>query len=94
MENRVNHILREALKGENLSYLTRKLGLPKGFLHRVVKEGRSPSLSNIDALITIANYIGISLEMLLTGKAEGKTVSSIQFEDDNRKYKVNIERLK
>ena len=30
----VNKILRDALEGENLSSLTKKLGLPKGFLFK------------------------------------------------------------
>ena len=94
MNTEINDRLRKSLKGENLSHLTRKLGLPRGFLHRIIKEGRSPSLSNIDALVKIADYIGISLELLLTGRDQGKIVSHIEFEDENRKYKIKIERVK
>lgn len=98
MNKSVNEILKQALKGENLAQLTRKLGLPRGFLHRIVKEGRSPSLNNLDALKTLSEYLGISLEKLLTGEDEGKIISSICFEDKDdrglRKYRVSIERLK
>lgn len=94
MNKTVNDILRDALKGENLAHLTRKLELPRGFLHRLVKEGRSPSLNNIEALKTLADYLGLTLEYLLTGQKSIATISSIHFEDGNRKYRISIERLK
>jgi hypothetical protein len=94
MSHKINEILKKALEGENLSYLTKKLGLPNGLLHRLVKEGRSPSLNNIDALVIIADYLGLSLEQLLTGKEKNRVLTSVQFEDEKRKYKVTLERIK
>lgn len=88
----INKVLKEKLKGENLSYLTKKLGLPKGFLHRIVKENRLPSFSNLDALISLANYLNISLEYLLTGKKSDDSISTFKFEDKGQSYKITIKK--
>jgi transcriptional regulator with XRE-family HTH domain len=95
MSAKITDILRERLKGENLSEVARELGISKSLLADWVASRRLPSLKNIEAVAKIASYLGLSLEQLLLGKEdERKIISAITFEDDKRKYRVNIERLK
>lgn len=92
MKNNVSEVLKERLKDENISSLTRKLNLPKGLLHRICKEGRNPSLSNIPALVTLCDYLGITLQELLTGSVGPKLITSLSFTDDGTTYLVKIEK--
>lgn len=95
MEANVSKILRDRLSGENLSKVARELGISKSLLADWVASRRLPSLKNIDAVAKVANYLGLSLEQLLLGTEEDrKIISSVTFEDNNRAYRVNIERIK
>lgn len=95
MEAKISKILRERLANENLSKIARELGISKSLLSDWVASRRLPSLKNIEAVAKLASYLGLSLEQLLLGKDESKTIiSAVTFEDDKRKYRINIERLK
>lgn len=95
MEAKINEILRERLEGENLSKIARHLGISKSLLADWVASRRLPSLRNIDAVARLAAFLGLSLEQLLLGKDDGrKIISAVTFEEDNRTYRINIERLK
>lgn len=95
MELKVSKILAHRLKGENLSALAKELEMPRSMLHDWVKGKRVPSLNNIEFIKKLADYLGISLEELLTGETdEKKVISSVLFQDESRQYKVSIERLK
>ena len=95
MELKVSKILAHRLKGENLSALAKVLEMPRSMLHDWVKGKRVPSLNNIEYIKKLADYLGITLEELLTGATdEKKVISSVLFQDESRQYKVSIERLK
>ena len=92
MTNNISELLRERLEGENLSALTKRLKLPNGLLHRICREGRNPSLSNIPALVTLCDYLGMTLQELLTGSTGPKLITSLSFTDDGKTYLVKIEK--
>jgi len=92
---KISEILRKRLAGENLSKVARELGISKSLLADWVASRRLPSLKNIDAVAKLADYLGISLEQLLLGKnSDRKIISAVTFDDDERRYRINIERLK
>lgn len=95
MELKFSKILAKRLKGKNLSALAKELEMPRTMLHDWVKGERVPSLNNIDHIKNLANYLGLTLEEILTGeKDEKKVISSILFQDDTRQYKIQVERIK
>lgn len=95
MELAISKTLSIRLRDKNLSALAKELEIPKSMLHDWVKGNRVPSLNNIDHLEKLAHYLDLSLEELLTGVKEEKTIiSSILFQDDSRQYKISVERLK
>ena len=95
MNAKITEILRERLAGENLSQVARELGISKSLLADWVSSRRLPSMKNIEAVARLASYLGLTLEQLLLGKdGDQKIISAVTFEDDKRKYKINIERLK
>lgn len=95
MEAKISDVLRERLKGKNLSQVARELNISKGLLADWVSARRLPSLRNISALSKLADYLGLSLEQLLLGKtSEKKIISNVVFDDEKRSYRINIERLK
>lgn len=89
-----NKIIGEKLKDQNLSEISRKLGIPRSVLQDWIHEGREPSLKNIEYIKKIADFCDLSLEELLTGEMSSKNISTIVFEDENRKYKISINRIK
>lgn len=92
---RISDVLKKRLEGENLSKVARELGISKSLLADWVASRRLPSLKNIDAVAKIANYLGLTLEQLLLGKDDDRRIiSAVTFDDDNRRYRINIERLK
>lgn len=96
MEIKFFQILQHHLEGENLSKLSRDLGVSKQLLHDWVKAKRYPSLKNIDVLKKLADYLGYDLESLIFGKLEGKNgkvLSSVFFEDESRRYNIMIRRM-
>lgn len=94
MEKSFNKVISEKLRDKNLADVSRKLGIPRSVLQDWVHEGREPSLKNIKYLRKLADYCDISLEELLTGEKISKNISTVTFEDDDRKYKITINRIK
>ena len=94
MESHFTKLLREKLEGVNLSHVARELDIPKTLLFECKQARRLPSLKNIEHVKALADYFGLSLDELLIGSKSGSVVSSVEFEDQNRKYRIHIERLK
>lgn len=94
MEKAFHKIISEKLKDKNLSEISRKLGIPRSILQDWIHEGRAPSLKNIKHLRKLADFLELSLEELLTGEKISRNISTVTFEDDDRKYKVTITRIK
>jgi len=95
METKISEVLHDRLKDKNLSQISRDLGISKSLLSDWVSARRLPSLKNIGALAKLAAYLGITLEQLLLGKqSENKVISAVTFDDEHRRYKINIERIK
>jgi transcriptional regulator with XRE-family HTH domain len=95
MESAVSKILHEKLKGKNLSEVARTLGIAPSVLADWVHARRTPSLKNILSIVKLANYLGMSLEALLLGKEpDRKIISAVTFSEDEREYKISIERIK
>jgi len=91
---KVNDILREKLEGQNISALAKEVGVSRSLLHDWIAARRLPSLKNISALKKLATHVGMSLDQLLTGQEEDKKIiTSLTFSDNQRKYKIIIERL-
>ncbi len=93
-ENHFNNILKEAFGDKNLSELARELDMPRSIFQDWVQEKRLPSMKNLKYLRRIADYLNMSLDELLTGETEKKVVTSITFEDQERKYQILINRIK
>ncbi len=89
-----HEILIEHFKDKNLSELSRQLNIPRSVLQDWVHEKREPSFKNIDYLKSIASFLGMGLDELLGGEVTNKTISSVVFEDNGRKYQVLINRIK
>ncbi len=92
-----NKILQERLEGENLSSLSRELGINKAVLFDWVKSNRLPSMKNIDHVARLARYLGLSLEELLLGPSSNKetshkVITKVSFKDGDREYEVEIKR--
>jgi hypothetical protein len=94
MEQRFSEILRERLEGENLSAIAREIGIPKTILHDWVQSRRLPSMKNIHYVSKLGEYLGLTLEQLFFGQDEKKILSSISFNDEDREYRILIERVK
>jgi transcriptional regulator with XRE-family HTH domain len=95
MELKFTTTIQERLADENLSQISDKLNIPRSLLQDWVHNERKPSLANIEHVVSLSKFLGISLEELLVGSNQKiNTVSSITFSDDGREYRINIERLK
>ncbi len=94
METKIHEILEKRLKGKNLSQLARELGISKSLLADWVASRRMPSFKNVEALKKLATYLGISLEELLIGEDDQRVITSLLFEDEKRKYSIQITRIK
>ena len=94
MSMKFNQILQEKLGSENLTEIARELDMPKSILHDWVVSMKQPSGKNIPHVKAIAEYLGLTLDELFFGEANKTTISSVSFEDNGRKYRINIERLK
>lgn len=90
-------ILQERLEGVNLAELSRELEISSSLLHDWARSKRYPTLKNADAIKKLANYLGLEFEELVLGQAAGtkdKILTSVFFEDENKKYQIQIKRLK
>lgn len=94
MKKTFHKILKDAFKDKNLSELSRQLEIPRSVLQDWIKDEREPSFKNLDYLKRIADYIGISLDELLTGETQTRMLSSVTFEDDGKRYQILINRVK
>lgn len=95
MELKFSKILSIALKGKNISAVAREIDMPKTMLHEWTNAKRVPSLANIEYIKKLADYLGLSLEELLTCESpDTKVISSISFQDDQRQYRISVERIK
>lgn len=86
--------LKDNFKGKNLSELSRQLEIPRSVLQDWIKDEREPSFKNLDYLKRIADHIGITLDELLTGESEARMLSAVTFEDDGKRYQIQINRIK
>ena len=94
MELKFSKILSSTLKGKNISAIAREIDMPRSMLHDWVKAKRIPSLSNIDFIKRLADYLGLSLEEILIGEDPKQMISSVSFQDDTRQYRISVERIK
>lgn len=94
MELKFSKILSVALKGKNISSVAREVDMPRSMLHDWAKSKRVPSLNNIEYIKRLADYLGLSLEEILIGESGKKTISSVSFQDDQRQYRISVERIK
>ncbi len=94
MELKFSKILSAALKGKNISSVAREVDMPRSMLHDWAKSKRVPSLNNIEYIKRLADYLGLSLEEILIGETGKKTISSVSFQDDQRQYRISVERIK
>lgn len=87
-------ILKNRLKDKNLSQVSRELEIPKTLLHEWVHAKRSPSFKNIKHIKRLAEYLSLSLSQLLLGEDDRfQVLNSFQFTDNDRKYRVWVERI-
>lgn len=86
--------LSEKLEGINLSHLSRELSIPSTLLFEWKQAKRLPSFKNLSHVKTLAEYFGMSIEDLLFDDDGPSLISSVMFEDNKRKYRIKIERLK
>lgn len=94
MENNFHKILKTNFKSKNLSELSRQLEIPRSVLQDWIIDEKQPSFKNMDYILNIANYLGISLDELLVGESKTKVLSAVTFEDEGRRYQVLINRIK
>lgn len=94
MEIKFTKTLAKALDGKNISQIAREIDMPRNMLHDWVRAKRVPSLSNIEYVKKLADYLGLSLDELLVGDDEKRIISSISFSDEGREYRLIIERTK
>ena len=98
MEVKLTSVLRQRLSGKNLSKIASELGISRSLLADWVSSRRIPSLRNIESVKKIADYLGLTLEQLLLPSSEDseeqKIISNVTFEDQERSYRISIERLK
>jgi hypothetical protein len=94
MNGHFNTLLKKHFKDKNLSELSRLLDIPRSLLQDWIHEGREPSMKNIDHVKKIAEHIGATLEELLTGGSTTRVLSSVVFEDGDKKYQILINRIK
>lgn len=93
--NHFFEFLQTRLKHCNLSALANDLDIPKALLHDWVQARRSPSLKNIKHVKKIADYLGVSLEYLLTGSGLiDELITSVKFEDGGNHYNITITKTK
>jgi len=86
--------LKTKLESENISRLSRELKIPKTLLFEWKSANRKPAFKNLPHIRKLADYFGVSLEELLFGEEDPSLISSVMFEDNKRKYRIKIERLK
>lgn len=94
MKSHFHKILKQSFSNKNLSELSRQLEIPRSVLQDWIKDEREPSFKNLEYLKRISDYLGISLDELLTGEPKERMLSSVTFEDDGKRYQILINRVK
>lgn len=94
MKKKFNKLLQTQFAEKNLSELSRQLKIPRSVLQDWIRDEREPSFKNLDYLIRIAEYLGLTLDELLTGESNARMLSSVTFEDDGKRYQILINRIK
>ena len=94
MKNSFHKILKDHFKDKNLSELSRHLEIPRSVLQDWIRDEREPSFKNLNYLKRIAEYLGLSLDELLTGETQTKMLSAVTFEDEGKRYQILINRIK
>ena len=94
MELKFTSVIQERLKGQNLSAIARKLDMPKALLHDWVQSKRLPSFRNLNHVLKLAGFLGLTLEELLIGSSNRKIISSVEFEDSGQVYQICITKMK
>lgn len=94
MKKNFHKILKDNFKDSNLSELSRQLAIPRSVLQDWIKDEREPSFKNLDYLKRISEHLGLSLDELLTGESQQRILSSVTFEDDGKRYLIQINRIK
>jgi transcriptional regulator with XRE-family HTH domain len=91
----LSKILRERLKGQNLTAIAKELDIPKTLIHDWVQSRRMPSMKNIKHVKVLADYLGMTLEELLLGedKSIKKILANVNFEDEGTKYQISITKI-
>lgn len=90
----ISNILNERLKDKNLAEVARKISVSKTILHDWYTGRRIPSLKNIAALKKLADILGMDLEDLLLGESNERIISSVIFDDEKRRYQINIKKIR
>lgn len=94
MKKKFNKLLQAQFAEKNLSELSRQLKIPRSVLQDWIRDEREPSFKNLDYLKRIAEYLGLTLDELLTGESNTRMLSSVTFEDDGKRYQILINRIK
>lgn len=91
--SKFSDLLAKRLADKNLAKLARELKIPRTVLHDWVTSRREPSFRNVHHLKALAQYLGLTLDELLTEQIRERVISAVVFEDGGRKYRVKIERI-
>ena len=86
-------VLNQRLGNENITFLSKKLNIPRSTLNFWMNGG-TPSLKNIEQLKALATHLGLTLDELLIDSAECKLITAITFSDDDKQFKIRVERIK
>ncbi len=96
MISNFHQILKERFANANLAQVSKEIDVPRSVLQNWIVEERFPTMNvkSLGYLKRLANYLNLTLDELLSEGSTQKTISSVVFEDGNRKYQINIQRLK
>ncbi len=94
MSENFHKILKERLEGENLSAISKQLDIPNSLLHDWHSAKRLPSMKNIEAVKRLADYLGLTLEELFIEDTSKNIITSLSFKDEDKEYRILIERIK
>lgn len=99
MKVHLKDVLKRQLKARNesLNSLARNCGIPLSVIHGWVN-GVLPSARNLHHIQTLAEYLDVSISMLLFNTREEKSKSTIlfssEFADGEPKYRLLVEKVK
>ena len=98
MELQLHAVIKREMKNRDISLndLSKATGIPTSSLHNWLTE-RPPSGKNLTQIKKLGEYFGLSLSRLLFNMsdrgAEAKILFSSEFVDENRRYRLVIERV-